>query len=174
MDIRLLTNMMFPLVVALIAASYIHGSSAADPAHSGTAGLWQYQAASSNQPSPSPYGTHHDFSNIGQRQTSLSSPLVSFLPMLVLFGIGAVIVISILYFIFNPFGLTSLLSPAAYGGTPSYGRKRSLDQFPMQQYIMDLVTQVAAAIEKYDKPTVNTSPPSTAGSKNSSKKNGSR
>lgn len=154
MNIRFCSGVFFLLLV-FIFASYIDLSSAAEASNPSTAGLWQYQGAGSGQPNAAPYNTHNDYASLGQRQTSLSSPLVSFLPMLVLFGIGAVIVISILYFIFNPFGLTSLLSPTAYGPA-GYGRKRSLDQMPLQSYIIDLVNQVTNALEKYDKPTVNT------------------
>lgn len=131
--------------------------------------LWQYQPNSAS-PNGSPYGQqpqqHHDYS-MGQRQTALASPLVSFLPMLVLFGIGAVIVISILYFIFNPFGLTSLLGPGLTAA-PAYGRKRSIDGSKFQQYVMDLISTVSNAIEKYEKAEASPAPPSTQSNSKSS------
>ena len=114
-----------------------------------TSNLWQYQPNSAS-PNGSPYGPTHNDYTMGQRQTALASPLVSFLPMLVLFGIGAVIVISILYFIFNPFGLTSLLGPGL-AGSPTYGRKRSIDGSKFQQYLMELISTVSSAIDKYEK-----------------------
>ena len=97
------------------------------------------QAASHHAP-------HHEHHYVGPKQGLVGAPFYGVFPIIFLIGLAAIIIIPLLFFTFSPYGF-------AGGFGQGYGRKRSLvDSFDVNTFkrgMLDLVTTVSDAIEKY-------------------------
>ena len=100
------------------------------------------QAASQHPPHHEKYEHHY----VGPKQGLVGAPFYGVFPIIFLIGLAAIIIIPLLFFTFSPYGF------AGGFGQGAYGRKRSFDSFDVETFkrgMLDLVTTVSDAIEKY-------------------------
>lgn len=130
------SRLALPLLLALCACATI------------AAGNQHHQQSSAHHPDvnaaykdfPQQHAAQHEWS-IGNRQGALiGHPFATFLPLVFLIGLGAIILIPLVILLFSPMG------GGSYG---AYGRKRSLTDDFFRKNLMDLVVEFSDAIEKY-------------------------
>lgn len=96
---------------------------------------------------PQGNSAHSDY-GLGTRQGALlGNPLLSILPVVFIVGLGALILVPLLFLLFNPIG-------GGFGGgygSPQgpFGKKRSVSEDFMRKNLLDIVSTVSDAIEKY-------------------------
>ena len=88
----------------------------------------------------------HQSWDIGQRQGALlGHPIITFLPIILLIGVGAILLIPLLIMLFSPMSGYG----GAGGGFGGFGKKRSITDDYMRKNLLELVVQFSDAIEKY-------------------------
>lgn len=143
------------LVLLLTSSALLRPSLAAGPqANSGQQEPSAYKDNAghySQQYSPQGNTAGHADYGLGTRQGALlGNPMLSILPIVLLVGLGALILIPIAFLLFNPLGFGGGLGGGGYGvGTGPYGKKRSVGEEHIRTNMLELVSQVSNAIEKY-------------------------
>ena len=136
------TSVLFVLLSYIECQHSIHGS---DSVQTSASSSWPYPTQQTTQS-----GGEYSSGHIHQRQgTSLGNlPMFSFLPILIMIGVGALIIIPILFLLFNmsPMGGLGVGFP---GATP-FGRKRSVDSPLMDQnMLLEMIASIGSVIEQH-------------------------
>lgn len=120
------------------------------PPASSTSGYPSSSGASyggSSYPPPPPHmAQRHGFTGIGMGGG------LSFLPILLIVGLGALILIPLLFLLFTPSGFGGGFGGTGFQGTSQFGKKRSINEImQMKNRLIELASVVGSAIESQSK-----------------------
>jgi hypothetical protein len=126
----------------------VHGSESGQTASSAS---WPYQSGQQTGHSSS-----GEYSTVNQRQgSSLGNlPMLSFLPILILVGVGALLIIPIIFLLFNMSSIGGF--GGGFTGTSPFGKKRSInDSLISESKLLEMINFFSSALDnqfnKYEK-----------------------
>ncbi len=127
----------------------IHGSESGQTASSATS--WPYQSGQQTG-----HSSGAEYSTVNQRQgASLGNfPMLPFLPILILVGVGALLIIPIIFLLFNTSSMGGF--GGGFTGTSPFGKKRSInDSLISESKLLEMINFFSSALDnqfnKYEK-----------------------